>query len=173
MCGNNLELSTFKKEEGHLWGGASDLEEKPGIIRFYKPNEKSISRKTSGYWLSSEGYFLVHRLIVIWWKGLGSSLGSLLVVLVAQSCLTLCDPTDLSPPGFSVHGIIQARILEWIAIPFSRNLLDGWDKIHLWYWVFQLPPKGFLLVLYWLCALVHCRSATVLLGFSRWCEAFF
>ena len=42
-------------------------------------------------------------------------------VLVAQSCLTLCNPTDCSLPGFSVHGILQARILEWIAIPFSRG----------------------------------------------------
>ena len=40
-------------------------------------------------------------------------------VLVAQSCPTLCNPTDCSPPGFSIHGILQARILEWIAIPFS------------------------------------------------------
>ena len=35
---------------------------------------------------------------------------------VAQSCPTLCDPMDRSPPGFSVHGILQARILEWVAI---------------------------------------------------------
>ena len=41
-------------------------------------------------------------------------------VLVAQSCLTLCDPMDYSLPGSSVHGILQARILEWVAIPFSR-----------------------------------------------------
>ena len=34
-----------------------------------------------------------------------------------QSCLTLCDPTDCSPPGLSVHGILQARILEWVATP--------------------------------------------------------
>ena len=39
--------------------------------------------------------------------------------LVAQSCLTLCDPMDCSPPDSSVHGILQARILEWIAMPFS------------------------------------------------------
>ena len=37
-------------------------------------------------------------------------------VLVAQSCLTLCDPMDCSPPGFTVHGILQARVLEWVAI---------------------------------------------------------
>ena len=39
----------------------------------------------------------------------------------AQSCLTLCDPMDWSLPGSSVHGISQARILERVAIPFSRG----------------------------------------------------
>ena len=46
---------------------------------------------------------------------------SLLKVFVAQSCLTLCDRMDCSPPGSSVHGILQARILEWVAVPFSRG----------------------------------------------------
>ena len=41
---------------------------------------------------------------------------------VAQSCLTLCNPVDCSPPGCSVHGILQARILEWVAISFSRGI---------------------------------------------------
>ena len=40
---------------------------------------------------------------------------------VAQSCPTLCDPMDCSPPASSVHGILQARILEWVAISFSRG----------------------------------------------------
>ena len=40
---------------------------------------------------------------------------------VAQSCPTLCDPVDCSPPGSSVHGILQARILEWVAISFSKG----------------------------------------------------
>ena len=43
-------------------------------------------------------------------------------VLVAQFCLNLCNPSDCSPPGSSVHGILQARILEWVAIPFSWDL---------------------------------------------------
>ena len=43
-------------------------------------------------------------------------------VLVTQLCSTLCDPMDCSLPGSSVHGILQARILEWVAIPFSRDL---------------------------------------------------
>ena len=41
-------------------------------------------------------------------------------LLVAQSCQTLCNPIDCSPPGTSVHGILQARILEWVAISFSK-----------------------------------------------------
>ena len=45
-------------------------------------------------------------------------------VLLLQSCLTLYDPMDCSPPGFSVHGVLQARILEWVAYPFSRDLPD-------------------------------------------------
>jgi len=40
---------------------------------------------------------------------------------VAQSCPTLCDPMDCSLPGFSVHGIFQARVPEWVAISFSRG----------------------------------------------------
>ena len=40
---------------------------------------------------------------------------------VAQSCLTLCDPMDCSLPGSLVHGILQARILKWVAISFSRG----------------------------------------------------
>ena len=40
---------------------------------------------------------------------------------VAQSCPTLSDPMDCSLPGFSVHGIFQARVLEWVAIPFSSE----------------------------------------------------
>ena len=44
---------------------------------------------------------------------------------VTQSYPTVCDPMDCSPPGSSVHGILQARVLEWVAIPFSRDLLPG------------------------------------------------
>ena len=40
-----------------------------------------------------------------------------------QSCLTLCDPMDCSPPDSSVHGILQARILEWVAISFGEIFL--------------------------------------------------
>ena len=50
-------------------------------------------------------------------------LGGLKVkVRVAQLCPTLCNLMDCSPPGSSVYGVLQARILEWVAIPFSSDL---------------------------------------------------
>ena len=42
-------------------------------------------------------------------------------VKISLSCVQLCNPMDCSPPGYSVHEILQARILEWVAIPFSRE----------------------------------------------------
>ena len=51
---------------------------------------------------------------------------TLMFVLVAQSCPTLCDPIDCSLPGSSVHGILQARILEWVAVSFSRG--SSWPR---------------------------------------------
>ena len=49
---------------------------------------------------------------------------------VAQSCLTLCNPLDCSPPGSSVHGISQARMLEWVAISFCRRSSRLRDQTH-------------------------------------------
>ena len=60
-------------------------------------------------------------------------------VLVAQSCLTLCDPMDYSLPSFSVHGILQARILECVAIPFSR----GSSRARNHAWVFYIAGRFF------------------------------
>jgi len=49
-------------------------------------------------------------------------------VLLLQSCLTLCDPMNCSLPGFSVHGILQAEILEWVAMPSSRESSQPRDQ---------------------------------------------
>ena len=49
---------------------------------------------------------------------------------VAQPCPTLCDPMDCSLPGSSVHGIFQARILEWVAVSFSRGSSQPRDQTH-------------------------------------------
>ena len=51
-------------------------------------------------------------------------------VLVAQTFLTLSDPMDCSPLGSSIHGILQARILEWVAIPTSKESSQQRDQTH-------------------------------------------
>ena len=50
---------------------------------------------------------------------------------VAQSCLTLCNPMDCSPSGSSVHGIFQARIMQWVAISYSRRSSQPRDRTHI------------------------------------------
>ena len=80
-------------------------------------------------------------------------------VLVAQSCLTLHDPMDCSPPGCSVHGILQARTLEWVAISFSntwkwkvevKSLSRVWLFMTPWTVAYQAPPSmGFSRQEYW------------------------
>ena len=75
-----------------------------------------------------------------WWL-----LFFIVVVLVAESCRTLCDPMDCSPPGFSVHGILQARILEWVAISFSRvsSWPRDWTRVScIAGWFFTTEPPG-------------------------------
>ena len=64
------------------------------------------------------------------WSGL-PSIASCCCCLVTKSHLTLCDPLDCSPPGFSVHGIFQARILKWVAIFFSRESSWPRDQTHI------------------------------------------
>ena len=55
----------------------------------------------------------------------------ILLVIITQLCSALCDPMDYSPPGPSVVGILQARILEWVAIPFSRGSSQPTDQTWL------------------------------------------
>ena len=95
---------------------------KPGYyhVIFIKANE-NISNNSNNFSL----YF-----------SFGIHIGSVSysVVLVTQSYLILCDPMDCSPPGSSVRGILQARILEQIAIPFSRGSSQPRDQIQV-FWV--------------------------------------
>ena len=78
----------------------------------------------------------------IWgWGGLPRWRCAVLWV-VAQFCPTLCNLVDCSPPGSSVHGILQARILEWVALPFEpacqcrRHKIHGFDP-----WVGKIPCR--------------------------------
>ena len=69
--------------------------------------------------------FLCPPAILQWIKYISLRLSEW-VCEVAQSCLTICDPMDCSLPGFSVHGIFQAIVLDWIAISFSRRF--SWPR---------------------------------------------
>ena len=72
---------------------------------------------------------------------------------VAQSCLTIWDPRDCSPPGSSVSGLLQARLLEWVAIPFSRGSSQPRDQTqglpHCRWILYQLSHKGSPRILEW------------------------
>ena len=74
-------------------------------------------------------YIYIFHILIHWWRlRLLPCLGyhECVHVWVTQLCLTVCDPMDCSPPGSSVHGILQARVLEWIATSFSRG--SSWSK---------------------------------------------
>ena len=83
-----------------------------------------------------------------------------------QSCPTLCDPTDSSPPGSAVPGILQARTLEWVAISFSnawkwkvkvKSLSRAWLLATPWTAAYQAPPSaGFS------------RQEWIAIAFSKW-----
>ena len=88
----------------------------------------SAQRYTAA-WMGGEfGGEWIHA--YVWWVSLPSTWNYHNIVnwlravlcLVAQSCPTLWDPMDFSPPGSSVHGISQARILEWVVKPSSRGI---------------------------------------------------
>ena len=73
----------------------------------------------------------ITQVVLTWREKDDGRLPSKCKVLVTQSCPTPCDLMDCSPPGSSVHGIFQARILEWIAIPFSRGSSQSKDQTGL------------------------------------------
>ena len=109
-------------------------------------NHWTIREVLRSVWLVSSGYFLkvscFDRQTLTWFFGGGGG-------LVAQSCPTLCDRMDRIPPGSSVHGISQARILEWVAIsqllaPCAlsiewMNKKKTWTHHHIIPWIPGFP----------------------------------
>ena len=94
----------------------------------------------------------VHFLCLLWWeflKGVAAAVKSL------QSCPTLCDPIDGSPPGSPILGILQARTLEWVAISFS----NAW----MWKMKVKLLSYAWLFVTPWIVA----HQAPLSMRFSR------
>ena len=78
-------------------------------------------------------------------------------VLVAQSCPILCTPVDCSPPDSSVHGIFQARILEWVAISFSRE--SSWPRDQTL--VSHITGRFFIILLMFTYIAASCESTFI------------
>ena len=91
-------------------------------------NSKVCGKAECGNRAEKSNLFLLSFLSPIWLcridVGLLSQLSSKVKVLVAKSCLTLCDPMDYSQTDSSIHGILQARILKWVAFSSPGNLPD-------------------------------------------------
>ena len=87
----------------------SDVERRSGKWHLDSPGQQSVPR-------SDHCHF--------WMETLDASgnFSSAVGCMLSHQCLTLCDPMDCSSPGSSVHGILQARVLERVAIPSSRDL---------------------------------------------------
>ena len=97
----------------------------PGI----KPATPALEARSPNHWTTREvlresllilRFFSVYACITYYYRSWCYTFACVYYT-VAQLCLALCDPIDCNPPGFYVHVILQARILEWIAIPFSRR----------------------------------------------------
>ena len=92
-------------------------------------SKQNYSEKHLSEWRVCETWLFLPTFCLMWDPGTRST--CVPACSVTQSCLTLCDPMDCSPPGSSVHGILQARILEWVAISYSRG--SSWPRD--WTWV--------------------------------------
>jgi len=84
-------------------------------------------------------------------------------VLVAQSCLTLFDPMDWNSQDSSLHGVLQARILEWVAIPFSRGCSWPRDRTHVsciagrFFTIWATREAVFVDKVYFVCGIIHLK----------------
>ena len=104
--------------------------------------------KKTTYYCFLTSILLMYLIIAIYYQLIAG--GTIPWKKVAQLCLTLCDPRKCSLPGSSVHGILQARILEWVAISFSRGSSRPTKDIY--YCFFTSVPFIYLIIViyYWL-----------------------
>ena len=127
-------------------------------------------------WFSSTGFIIYYILdnthitrikrIHIWYPQGTESI----IVKVTQPCPTLCDPMDYSPPGCSVRGIFQARILEWVVIFFSRGSSQSRDlpdiiSLHSWMQFVNILFRIFETLFTVRSA---CNFSSLLIHFGRW-----
>ena len=98
----------------------------PGELQSMGSQESGMTAVTKQSFVLSEGERQTEEGLLPW-VSLASRYGRRKKVK-SLSCVQLCDPVDCSPPGSSVHGILQARILEWVAISFSRGSFQPRDR---------------------------------------------
>ena len=116
---NSMDMSLCR-----LWELAMDREAWRAAVHGVTKGRTQLSDRTELNWLA---HFVWNQLQMCSdsSKDLGEKAKLLdfewISVWVTQLCATLCDPIDYSPPGSSVHGVLQARSLEWVAISFSRG----------------------------------------------------
>ena len=118
-----LSSTSWRAEYLLNFGGILRMGDVSLHSRVYLLNHIFTSVQTPGYLFYTLGYnpvplYFVAQMLQLW----------PLVSEVAQSCLTLCNPMDCSLLGSSIHGIFQARILEWVAISFSRGSSQPRDR---------------------------------------------
>ena len=101
----------------------------------------SFSRRSSQPRDQTQVSHIAGRCFNLWATREALTFYNILMQLLTQSCPTLCIPMDCSPPGFSIHGIFQATVLEWVAISFSRRSSQPRD----WTWVSCIAGRHFTL----------------------------
>ena len=146
--GNSMEVPQKTKNRTTIWS------------RVYSWIYIWEKRNTSSKWYMLLMFIAALLTIAKIWKQPKSlSTDELLAAKSLQSCLTLCDPIDGSPPGSPVPGILQSRVLEWVAISFSnagkwKVKVKSFSRVRLlanpWTAAYQAPPSmGFSRQEYW------------------------
>ena len=125
----HIECSTFTTSSFRIWNSSTGILSPPldlFVVMLPKAHLTSHSRMSGSRWVitplwlsGSWRSFLYSSYVYSCHLFLISSLSVAIAAKSLQSCLTLCDPIDSSPPGSAVPGILQARTLEWVAISFS------------------------------------------------------
>ena len=148
----HIECSTFTASSFRIWNSSAGIPSPPlalFIVMLPKAHLTSHSKMSGSTWV----------ITALWLSGPLSPFLYTTITKSLQSCPTLCDPIDGSPPGSPIPGILQARTLKWVAISFSnawkwkvkvKSLSPVWLFATPWTAAYQAPrPMGFSRQEYW------------------------